>query len=310
MKIITNKREIKEYVQNIKSKKLKIGFTPTLGCLHNGHVSLLKESKKNNDISVCSIFVNPIQFRKEKFIKYPRNIDSDIKILKDNEIDVLFLPSINKVFNDITIDELYEWQNDIKHKQINLFDVEIKTNFSFIRVSKTLTNKMSGRLHPWHFDGVCSIVYFLLKIITPNNTYLGKKDPQQVFIIEKMNNFFNMSTKINKVDILREENHTPFSSRNSILNNNQKLILSKISSIFKKYSDIIKENNKTIDIKERTRKDIQNLEYNGKIIVEDIDIIDQNTFNTIEKCNKNNLFYIDYLIDGIRLTDCYYKSFD
>jgi pantoate--beta-alanine ligase len=309
MKIITSKVEMQNHVNNIKNTNLKIGFTPTLGCLHNGHISLLKESKKYNNISICSIFINPLQFKKDKFIKYPNNIEKDIKILQKNDVDIVFLPTTKEVFENTNFEELYSWQEEYNYKQTKLFDIEIKNNFPFIRVSKELSNKMSGGLYPWHFDGVASIVYFLFNIIKPENSYFGKKDPQQVFIIEKMKNYFNIPVKINKVDIIREKDGTPFSSRNSVLNKNQRLLLSEISSIFRKHFNKINFNSYTKMILDNTKNDILNLKKNeGNIFIENIDIIDQNNFNSLDICNTKIIFYINYSIDDIRLTDCYYKN--
>lgn len=191
MEIIKTKLDLKKYRKNLGTKK--IGFTPTMGALHDGHVSLFKKSKNNNEINIASVFVNPTQFGpNEDFDKYPRNIQKDIEICKANNIDALFIPSIEEMYGD---DE-----------------VMLKTPLK-------LGNVFEGNLRKNHFDGVIRVVLKLFNLVRPNNAYFGKKDAQQLLIIKKMVKDLFLDINIIGCPIIRDENDLALSSRNAYLDN-------------------------------------------------------------------------------------------
>jgi len=186
--------KIKSVQQKIKSLKkgTSIGFVPTMGALHKGHLSLIKQAKKENDIVVVSIFVNPTQFNKqEDLINYPKTIDTDLSLLKSVYCDLVFTP---------TAEEIYS--NNI---QSQVFDFD------------GLEQQMEGKFRDGHFNGVGTIVKRLFQIVTPNKAYFGEKDFQQLQIIRKLVQKNQMPVKIIGCDIYRENDGLAMSSRNSRL---------------------------------------------------------------------------------------------
>lgn len=177
-------------------KDNSVGFVPTMGALHEGHLSLIKESKQKNDITIVSIFLNPLQFgENEDLDKYPAPIKNDISLLKNLDTDFVFIPNRNEMYKE-------------KPKTI----IEIPTMF----------NILCGKKRPGHFNGVCLVVAKLLNIIQPNNMYMGIKDYQQLCIIKKMVEDLNFNCNVIGLPIIRDENGLALSSRNSYLNDIEK----------------------------------------------------------------------------------------
>ncbi|MCF6168063.1 pantoate--beta-alanine ligase [Lutibacter sp.] len=186
--------KIKSIQENLKSLKkgTSIGFIPTMGALHKGHLSLIKQAKTENDIVVVSIFVNPTQFdKKEDLINYPKTINQDLTLLKKIDCDIVFTP---------TAEEIYS--NNIKPQLFNFDGLE---------------HQMEGRFREGHFDGVGTIVKYLFEIIAPDKAYFGEKDFQQLQIIRKMVRKNHIPIKIIGCPIYREEDGLAMSSRNSRL---------------------------------------------------------------------------------------------
>ncbi|MFL9837607.1 pantoate--beta-alanine ligase [Flavobacterium sp. ST-75] len=198
MLIFNNKTDLKAQLAKLRETNSGVGFVPTMGALHNGHLSLLKESVKHNSHTVISIFVNPTQFNNpEDLEKYPRTLETDVdKIKTVNENIIVFAPSVKEMYDDnIT-----------------------SANFSF----DGLENQMEGRFRPGHFDGVGTIVKKLFEIVEPDNAYFGEKDFQQLQIVKKMVEKNNMPVNVVGCPILREENGLAMSSRNQRLSDEDK----------------------------------------------------------------------------------------
>ncbi|MCD4790052.1 MAG: pantoate--beta-alanine ligase [Bacteroidales bacterium] len=196
MKVLNTIKETRGYLNQIRSKGLSIGFVPTMGALHEGHLSLVREAKKENDFVVCSIFVNPVQFNNEADLKkYPREIESDIKKLKKEKCDLLFHPSA---------EEMYPEPDN--------------TKFDFGDLNKV----MEGEFRPGHFNGVAVVVKKLFEIIEPARAYFGLKDYQQLVIIHKLTKDYNLPVEIVPCAIIREENGLAMSSRNELLSEPEK----------------------------------------------------------------------------------------
>jgi len=192
MKIFKKKSELKEYLKEIKSKKVSIGFVPTMGALHEGHLSLVKHAKKKNEIVAVSIFVNPTQFdNKEDLEKYPITLDKDIELLESVSCDVLYAPNANDVYDGNIESESFEFDG--------------------------LEHQMEGKFRDGHFDGVGTVVKKLLEIVEPNKAYFGEKDFQQLQIIKKLAEKHNLPIKIKGRPIFREDDGLAMSSRNTRL---------------------------------------------------------------------------------------------
>lgn len=169
--------------------KQKIGFVPTMGALHEGHISLVKAARKECDIVVVSVFVNPTQFNNANDLEsYPRKEEEDLQLLKDNHCDFVFMPSVEVIYPK-------DYQ-------------EVKVNLGFIGTT------MEGKFRPGHFDGVVNVVSRLFDIIQPHFAYFGKKDFQQVAVIKEMVKQIKSSVIIRSVPIKREPNGLAMSSRN------------------------------------------------------------------------------------------------
>ena len=218
MKIITSVSEIIAYSKELANSKKTMGFVPTMGALHRGHVSLIKQSVSENDITVVSIFVNPKQFNeKTDFDNYPNNFETDKEILISEACDVLFYPKKEDVYSN------YEGY---------------KLDF------EGLDNIYEGEFRPGHFQGVVDVVYRLFEIIKPCSAYFGEKDFQQLAIIKLMvrkSNLVNLhgSQKINIIacPIIREANGLAMSSRNKRLSNEE---FAKATIIYKLMSEMKK----------------------------------------------------------------------
>ncbi len=174
----------------------KIGFIPTMGYLHVGHLSLMSRARQENDLVVVSIFVNPKQFGPhEDFNKYPRDVNRDLEILRKAHVDVAFLPEVDEMYAD---------------------------GFETYVSATNLSRKLEGKRRAGHFDGVTTIVSKFFNIIQPQSSYFGQKDAQQVAIIKKMVSDLQFPIDIVVGDTIREKNGLALSSRNSFLNSKEK----------------------------------------------------------------------------------------
>ena len=198
MLIFTTQADLKAHLESVSSSKKTIGFVPTMGALHKGHLSLMAESLKENDFTVVSIFVNPTQFNnKEDLEKYPRTLESDVEKIKTlNDSILVFAPSVDDIYEGKTISQSFDFDG--------------------------LENQMEGKHRPGHFDGVGTIVKRLFEIVTPTNAYFGEKDFQQLQIVKKMVEKAKLPVNVIGRPIFREENGLAMSSRNERLTPEQK----------------------------------------------------------------------------------------
>jgi len=191
--VFTNKSEIQDYILKKKEQQKSFGFVPTMGALHNGHLSLVKKALQENDICVVSIFVNPTQFDNDEDLKkYPRTLEKDIKFLETlSKFILVYAPSVQ---------DIYQGNTKAEH-------------FSF----DGLEFEMEGEFRQGHFNGVGTIVKRLFEIVTPNNAYFGEKDFQQLAIVKKLVEKYNLPVIIKGCKIFREDSGLAYSSRNERL---------------------------------------------------------------------------------------------
>lgn len=195
MEIVENIHALTSYLGSVNMHK-SIGFVPTMGALHEGHLNLIKASKLNGDLTICSVFVNKIQFNNEEdYIKYPRTIDQDINLLKQAGCDCLFIPSQEVVF-----------PSDYEYETFDIGHIE---------------HILEGFYRPGHFQGVCNVVNRLINLIHPNKLYLGIKDLQQCKVIEKMIHLKQYKPTVELVYCTTTRNNKglALSSRNKRLSN-------------------------------------------------------------------------------------------
>ena len=261
----------------LKQKKIgkKIHFIPTMGALHDGHISLVKSAKAKKATRIVSIFINPDQFSpNEDFDKYPSTIKNDLKLLRKERVDIVFLP--NK-------EEIKKYK--IKYKIPN-FSIE---------------NKLCGKTRPHFFPGVKKIVTKLFDIIEPDKSFFGEKDFQQYLVIKELCKKMKLKTVIVKCKTIRDKKGLALSSRNNYLNENEKKMAQKINKSVKKFLPFFRENLKvgrgTLKLKQELFKHgIDNIDY-LKIFTEQLTIR--------KKLNDKCRLFIAVKIGNTRLIDNY-----
>jgi pantoate--beta-alanine ligase len=197
MKIIKNIKSLRKEIRRIREKNLTIGFIPTMGALHLGHLSLIRKAKKETDKVITSIFVNKLQFGPhEDFNRYPRDFDGDAKLAKSVGADIIFAPSIEEIYPS-----------------------DFNTFVDMVR----LTNKLCGESRPGHFRGVMTIVIKLFNLVEPEIAYFGQKDYQQAIIIKRLVKDLNINIAVKILPTIRESDGLAMSSRNKYLTNSQRI---------------------------------------------------------------------------------------
>ena len=276
MLIFNNKTDIKALLAKHRETNSTIGFVPTMGALHKGHLSLLEESVKNNDYTVISIFVNPTQFNNaEDLEKYPRTLEADVaKIKTVNDNIIVFAPTVKEMYdNEVT-----------------------SAHFSF----DGLENQMEGQHRPGHFDGVGTIVKKLFEIVEPDNAYFGEKDFQQLQIVKKMVQKNAMPVNVIGCPILREASGLAMSSRNERLSDDDK---NKAALIYKTLTEARQLFEKhTVDYVTEYVKSI--FKAHPEFDLEYFEIADEATLiPTNIKENKKYRAFIAVFLSNIRLID-------
>ena len=247
-------------------------FVPTMGSLHEGHISLIRKAKKQKGKTFVSIFVNPIQFEKvSDFNSYPKNIYNDIKILKNFAIDYIFIP--NKNF--------------------------ISSNCSFINVN-SFDNILCARDRPNHFNGVATIIIKFLNLIKPDYIYLGEKDYQQILVIKKIIKDFSFSTRVSKGKIIRESDGLAFSSRNRLLSTQQRKIAYLLYKKLKLVKKIIISEYLTLEKLEEIKLDLLKKGFKK---VNYFEIRKEKNLEPIDDIPSKSRIFISANLDKIRLID-------
>ncbi len=214
MEIIRIPRFMQDISKNYLIRTKKIGFVPTMGALHDGHLSLVKRSREENDITVASIFVNPTQFGpNEDFQQYPRDMDGDSEKLRREGVDILFLPDTGNMYQEGYL--------------------------THIEVEK-LSDKMCGAFRPGHFRGVATVVAKLFNVVKPTRAYFGQKDYQQTVVIKRMVSDLNMDIDVVVCPTIREKDGLAMSSRNAYLDKGQREAATVIYRCLQETSDLIK----------------------------------------------------------------------
>ena len=266
-----------EHLKHFSDSKLTIGFVPTMGALHQGHLSLIENSLIENSITIVSIFVNPTQFNNpEDLVKYPKNLESDLEKLKSvSDNIIVFAPNVDDIYEGKTVS--------------NQFDFE------------GLENQMEGKFRPGHFDGVGTIVKRLFEIVKPANAYFGEKDFQQLQIIKKLVEKENLPIKIVSCPIFREKNGLAMSSRNERLSPIEK---GKAAIIYKTLQEAKTKfkSNSIMEIKNWVKQVFEN-QTNFKL--DYFEIADEATLLPCneKKSNKKHRAFIAVFVNNIRLID-------
>jgi len=276
MVIFTEKHALKAYLSKIKAQNKTIGFVPTMGALHQGHLSLIKEAQQKNDLVIVSVFVNPTQFdNKEDLIKYPKTLENDTKLLESISCDVLFHPSVEEIYHENVVSEKFDFDG--------------------------LEHQMEGKFRDGHFNGVGTIVKTLFEIVAPDEAYFGQKDFQQLQIIKKMVKKHQLNLKIKGCKIFREKDGLAMSSRNTRLSKEHREIAPFIYKTLKK----AKKKFKT-ETADKVRKWVENQFKKEPLLeLEYFTIADEKTLETLEnkESDKKYRAFIAVFAGEIRLID-------
>lgn len=253
-----------------------LGFVPTMGALHAGHLSLIKRAKMENDIAVASIFINPLQFGpSEDFDKYPRAIEEDIRKLRKENIDLLFLPDKNLMYP--------------------------RSSSTHIVVDG-LSQKLCGKFRPGHFSGVATVVAKLFNIINPTRAYFGQKDFQQTVIINRMAKDLNFNTDIVVCPTMREPDGLAMSSRNTYLDKEQRTAACLLYQCLSKASEAVKSGTTS---GQKIREFMGEILSAGPLItqIDYASVYDPETLEEVDEINKEALFAVAVRIGNTRLID-------
>ena len=264
-------------------KGLKVGLVPTMGALHEGHLSLIKKAKETCDKVIVSVFVNPIQFGpSEDFDKYPRTLDKDMELCNSVGVDAVFAP---------TPAEMYGGGRKLSNDTLTY----VCPPFFYV-------NKLCGKTRTGHFDGVCTVVLKLFNIVQPDCAFFGQKDAQQVIIIKKMVKDLNVPVQIIQCPIVREESGLALSSRNKYLSEQGKKDALVLSSILNNIKNCYKKGITDVSALKETAysflTDKHDMEY--------LEILDRNTLEEQEKATDESIALIACRVEGVRLIDNIY----
>ena len=257
MKIFDNIVDLQNELFYLRKANKKIGLVPTMGALHQGHASLVKQCVADNDITIVSVFLNPTQFNDPKDLeRYPRTFEEDCKILNEVGADIVFAPSPKEMYPT----------PDNRH-------------FEFPPTSTV----MEGAKRPGHFNGVCQVVSRLFYITKPHNAYFGEKDWQQICVIKQLVKYLNLDINIIECPIIREESGLAMSSRNALLTSEERTIAANIYRILKE--SITKKDCLSVD--ELQQEVINSINAVDQLEVEYFEIVDGNTLETVHSWNDS-----------------------
>lgn len=277
MKVAKNEKELASALGSEKAKNpnVIIGFVPTMGALHAGHISLIKQAQQACDFVVCSIFVNPSQFNNANDLKvYPRTVEADQKLLEEADCDLLFLPSFEVIY-----------PNGIPSYSIDL---------------QGLDQGMEGAFRPGHFNGVCMVVERFFELVSPNKAFFGLKDFQQLAIIRKMTKIRNLPIEIIASPIARAKNGLALSSRNALLTEEQRTDAGLISKALKAGIQKSKEIKEASAVKKYITTFF---EGQTEMVVEYVEIVENENLTPVAEINDNCTVCIVVFYGNVRLID-------
>ncbi len=274
MQIFKTKKTLSKKLNEIRNNK-KIGFVPTMGSLHEGHISLIKESLKTCDITICSIFINPTQFNNTNdFQNYPKSLNEDLIKLKKNNCDIAYTPDVDDLYAENETSKEYNFGN--------------------------ITKVMEGKYRPGHFNGVATVVEKFFHIIKPKKAFFGEKDLQQLQIIKKLVNQKKINIDIIGMPTIRQKNGLAKSSRNKLLSAEEK---KEAAAIYQ--SLLYSKNNINIGIPALKKYITKEINSKKNIKIEYVEFVELKNMNKIKKFNNKITcaICVAAYINKIRLID-------
>lgn len=273
-------KEVREQIKEWKKAGLTVGLVPTMGALHNGHLSLIKKAVEKCDKVVVSVFVNPIQFCPgEDLDKYPRTLEADQKLCKSNGVNIVFAPTPSEMYGDCQM-------------RTNDFLTYVIPPFFYV-------NKLCGKSRVGHFDGVCTVVNKLFNIVQPDFAFFGQKDAQQLIIIKKMVKDLNIPVEIIPCPIVREESGLALSSRNKYLSEEDKIQALALSKILNNIKNCYKKGITDVEALKETAyqflNDHHDLEY--------LEFMNEENLDEMTTADDHTRVFIACKVGGVRLID-------
>lgn len=273
MKIFTSRSDLRQYLQQIRGLNKTIGLVPTMGALHEGHLSLIKQAQLSNDVVICSIFVNPTQFNDPKDLeKYPRTITADIKMLEEVNCDMLFNPGVQEIYDG--------------HEQWHLPLGELE-------------HLLEGKFRPGHYQGVTQVVSILFKLIEPDTAFFGQKDYQQFLIISRMIEILHVPVKLVMCPIKREPDGLAMSSRNVHLNDEEH----RHALVLSKTLNWVKDNFERAHITPLKKEAELMISRESGVELEYFEIANGDTLNSASQDDKNIVALVAARVGKTRLID-------
>ncbi|ACM23668.1 Pantothenate synthetase [Thermotoga neapolitana DSM 4359] len=275
MRIIETIEEMKKFSEEMREKKKTIGFVPTMGYLHEGHLSLVRRARAENDVVVVSIFVNPTQFGpNEDYERYPRDFERDRKLLERENVDCVFHPSVEEMY---------------------------PPDFSTFVEETKLSKPLCGRSRPGHFRGVCTVVTKLFNIVKPHRAYFGQKDAQQFRVLRRMVRDLNMDVEMIECPIVREPDGLAMSSRNVYLTpEERKQALALYQSLKIAENLFLNGERDAVKIKEAM---INHLSRFDRVKIDYVEIVDEETLEPVEKIDRKVIVAVAAWVGKARLID-------
>lgn len=273
-------KEVREQIKEWKKAGLTVGLVPTMGALHNGHLSLIKKAVEKCDKVVVSVFVNPIQFCPgEDLDKYPRTLEADQQLCESNGVNIVFAPTPSEMYGDCQM-------------RTNDFLTYVIPPFFYV-------NKLCGKSRVGHFDGVCTVVNKLFNIVQPDFAFFGQKDAQQLIIIKKMVKDLNIPVEIIPCPIVREESGLALSSRNKYLSEEDKIQALALSKILNNIKTCYKKGITDVEALKETAyqflNDHHDLEY--------LEFMNEENLDEMTTADDHTRVFIACKVGGVRLID-------
>lgn len=272
--------EVREQIKKWKKEGLTVGLVPTMGALHNGHLSLIKKAVEKCDKVVVSVFVNPIQFCPgEDLDKYPRTLEADTKLCEDAGVSIVFAPTPTEMYGE-------------NQMRTNDFLTYVIPPFFYV-------NKLCGKSRVGHFDGVCTVVNKLFNIVQPDFAFFGQKDAQQLIIIKKMVKDLNIPVQIIPCPIVREDSGLALSSRNKYLSEDDKHNALALYKILTNIKQCYKKGITDVEALKETAYSILNEHHD----LEYLEFMNENNLEEVKKADDSTRVFIACKVGGVRLID-------
>lgn len=275
MKIFKKIIDQQNYSLDLKCRNIKIGLVPTMGFLHEGHLSLIDRAKRQNDRIIVTIFVNPTQFgESEDYKEYPRDEKKDLQLLKEKKVDAVFIPKASEMY---------------------------PKGFRTHCYVSELSEKYCGKSRPTHFEGVTTVVLKLFNITKPDIAFFGEKDYQQYIIIKRMTTDLNLPIKIVPSPIIREKDGLAISSRNIYLNSEQRKEATVLYESLITARDLAKKGKHSVGFLKRKMKEL--IESKRYTKIDYIEFVNPETLEKVEKIEKPTRILIAVWVGKARLID-------